>query len=103
MLALAIRSTLRTCASNWNGAVSRERPFRDGRATCIPPDTVKSEFLKPSDTHTTCWWKGEASYYTLAVDGAENRDAAWFYPEPSDAAKNIEGYVAFWKGVTVES
>jgi uncharacterized protein (DUF427 family) len=64
---------------------------------------VKAEFLKPSDTHTTCHWKGEASYYTLAVDGAENPDAAWFYPEPSDAAKNIEGHVAFWKGVTVES
>jgi uncharacterized protein (DUF427 family) len=49
-----------------------------------------------------CWWKGTASYYTLVVDGAENPDAAWYYPEASDKARTIEGYVAFWNGVTVD-
>jgi uncharacterized protein (DUF427 family) len=49
-----------------------------------------------------CWWKGTASYYTLVVDGEENPDAAWYYPDPSDEARNIEGHVAFWKGVTVD-
>lgn len=68
----------------------------------FPPETVRSEFLRPSEKHTTCWWKGEASYFTLEVDGQRNRDAAWYYPEASDAAKNVEGYVAFWRGVTVE-
>lgn len=67
----------------------------------FPKDAVKVSFLKPSDTHTTCPWKGEASYYTLSVNGKENKDAAWYYPHPKDAAKNIEDYVAFWKGVEV--
>jgi len=69
----------------------------------FPPDTVRTEFLRPSDTHTVCWWKGTASYYTLVVDGDENVDAAWYYPAASDAAKNVEGYVAFWRGVEVEA
>jgi uncharacterized protein (DUF427 family) len=69
----------------------------------FPPETVRSEFLRSSDTHTVCWWKGTASYYTIVVEGAENADAAWYYPEASEKAKTIEGYVAFWKGVTVES
>ena len=67
----------------------------------FPADSVKKEFLKPSDTHTVCPWKGTASYYTLEVDGKENKDAAWYYPHPKPAAKNIENYVAFWKGVEV--
>jgi uncharacterized protein (DUF427 family) len=67
----------------------------------FPPDSVAREFFKPSATHTICPWKGTASYYTLAVDGAENLDAAWYYPEPKDEAKQIAGYVAFWKGVEV--
>lgn len=68
----------------------------------FPADSVKKEFLKESSTHTTCPWKGKASYYTLEVDGKENKDAAWYYPSPSDAAKEIEGHVAFWKGVEVK-
>lgn len=68
----------------------------------FPPDSVKHEFLKESKTHSTCPWKGEASYYNIEVDGEVNEDAAWCYPEPKDAAKNIKGYVAFWKGVKVE-
>jgi len=67
----------------------------------FPKDSVKAEFLKTTDTHTTCPWKGLASYYTLDVDGKQNRDAAWYYPEPKDAAKNIKDYVAFWKGVQI--
>ncbi|WP_460217762.1 DUF427 domain-containing protein [Psychroserpens sp. MEBiC05023] len=67
----------------------------------FPHESIKKEFFKPSETHTTCAWKGEASYYTLEVDGKENKDAAWFYPEVSPLAKSIEGYVAFWRGVEV--
>jgi uncharacterized protein (DUF427 family) len=67
----------------------------------FPINAVHMEYLKPSDTHTTCPWKGEASYYTLVVDGKENIDAAWYYPEPKDAACEIKGYIAFWRGVEV--
>ncbi|MEQ9231558.1 MAG: DUF427 domain-containing protein [Cyclobacteriaceae bacterium] len=68
----------------------------------FPPHSIKQDFFKESATHTTCPWKGEASYYTLDVNGSENKDAAWYYPETSELAKNIKGYVAFWKGVNVE-
>ena len=69
----------------------------------FPADSLKKEFFKPSETHTTCPWKGVASYYTLEVAGKENIDAAWYYPETSELAKGIKGRVAFWKGVTVEA
>ena len=62
---------------------------------------MREDVLRPSDTHTLCPWKGTASYFTLEVDGQTNRDAAWFYPEPKDAAREIEGRVAFWRGVEV--
>ena len=65
----------------------------------FPPDSVNYEFLQESDTHTTCNWKGEASYYNIVVDGKENKDAAWYYPETKEKANNIKGYVAFWKEV----
>lgn len=68
----------------------------------FPPDAVHQEYLKPSDYHTTCPWKGLASYYDIQVDGQVNKDAAWYYPTAKERAKNIEGYVAFWKGVKVE-
>ena len=67
----------------------------------VPPAAIRREFFTPSPTHTHCGWKGEASYYTLAVGGQTNPDAAWFYPTPKEAAKQIAGYVAFWKGVRV--
>ena len=67
----------------------------------FPKDSVKAEFLADSDTHTTCPWKGLASYYSLNVDGKTNPDAAWYYPEPKSAATQIKDYVAFWKGVQV--
>lgn len=68
----------------------------------FPANSIKQQYFKPSDTHTTCAWKGKASYYSLEVDGNENKDAAWYYPEVSELAKPIKGHVAFWKGVTIE-
>jgi uncharacterized protein (DUF427 family) len=68
----------------------------------FPPSAVHRQYLRPSDTHTTCPWKGLACYYHIAVDGEINEDAAWYYPDPKDAAKNIKNYVAFWKGVEVK-
>lgn len=67
----------------------------------FPKESVKEEYFKPSDYSTRCPWKGKALYYTIEVDGKENKDAAWYYPEASHAAKPIENYVAFWKGVEV--
>jgi len=67
----------------------------------FPASSIHKEFFQASTKHTTCPWKGEASYYTLEVDGQKNEDAAWYYPSPKDAAKEIAGYVAFWKGVKV--
>ncbi len=67
----------------------------------FPKEAVKAEFLRDSATHTTCPWKGVASYYSLQVGSETNRDAAWYYPQTKDAAKHIEGYVAFWKGVKI--
>ena len=68
----------------------------------FPPGSIREEYLKPSPTHTVCPWKGTASYYTVAVDGDENRDAAWYYPDPKPAAAHIKNHVDFWRGVTVE-
>ena len=68
----------------------------------FPTDALKREHFRPSDTHTTCGWKGVASYYDVVVADEVNRDAAWYYPDPKEAAKQIKGRVAFWKGVKVE-
>lgn len=68
----------------------------------FPPDSVRREHVRESDHHTVCGWKGTASYYDVVVDGEVNPNAAWYYPSTKDAAKHVEGYVAFWKGVTVE-
>lgn len=67
----------------------------------FPADAVNKKYLKESETHTICPWKGTASYYTLEVNNDTNQDAAWYYPEAKEAAKPIEGRVAFWKGVEV--
>ncbi len=88
----------------WNGAVLAESDrceVVEGNQY-FPPDSIHREYFKESNTHTGCPWKGTASYYTIEVDGKTNPDAAWYYPTPKDAAKNITGYVAFWKGVKVE-
>lgn len=68
----------------------------------FPPDSIQRHYFHPSDIHTVCPWKGRASYYHLVVDGKKNANAAWFYPAPSQAARNIKDHVAFWKGVQVE-
>ena len=67
----------------------------------FPPASIRTEYFKPSATTSVCPWKGTASYYTLDVDGQQNPDAAWYYPETKPAADEIKGRVAFWKGVQV--
>ncbi len=91
--------------ATWNGAVLAESD-----ATVIvegnhyfPPDSLNREYFSDSDTHTVCPWKGTASYYSVTVDGQVNEDAAWVYPQPKEAASEIAGHVAFWRGVTVEA
>jgi len=69
----------------------------------FPKNSVDQSFLIDSDTNTTCHWKGEASYYSLQVDGKTNPDAAWYYPDPKQLAHSIKDYVAFWKGVKIEA
>jgi uncharacterized protein (DUF427 family) len=87
----------------WNGTILAESDTTvvvEGNHY-FPPDDVKWEHFQSSDAHTTCPWKGVASYYNLAVNGNLNRDAAWSYPNPKDAARQIKDYVAFWRGVQV--
>jgi uncharacterized protein (DUF427 family) len=67
----------------------------------FPPQTVKIKYIVPSETHTYCPWKGEASYYHIKVNDEVNIDAAWYYPETKEAANMIRKYIAFWKGVEV--
>ena len=69
----------------------------------FPKNSVNKDFLTDSDTNTTCHWKGEASYYSLQVDGKTNPDAAWYYADPKQLAEGIKNYVAFWKGVKIEA
>jgi uncharacterized protein (DUF427 family) len=89
----------------WNGTVLAESDSTvmvEGNHY-FPNDAVNWEYFKESQTHTTCPWKGVASYYTIEVNGKENRDAAWYYPQPSEMASSIINHVAFWRGVKVES
>ncbi|WP_207477085.1 DUF427 domain-containing protein [Arenibaculum pallidiluteum] len=88
----------------WNGTVvaeSDDTVVVEGNHY-FPDSALRHDLVVPSDTHSTCPWKGEASYYTLRIDGAENKDAVWYYPDPKPAASQIRGRVAFWKGVRVE-
>jgi uncharacterized protein (DUF427 family) len=92
--------------ATWNGAVIADASHDavevvEGNVY-FPPSTVRSELLRPSDSHTFCYWKGTASYYDVVVGDQVNADAAWYYPETLPAAKSVEGYVAFWHGVQVE-
>jgi uncharacterized protein (DUF427 family) len=89
--------------AEWNGRI-----IADTADTIVvegnhyfPADAVDPALLRPSTTTSVCGWKGTAHYHTLVVDGAENRDAVWFYPEPLPAAARIAGRLAFWKGVKV--
>lgn len=89
----------------WNGKVVAESDqtiLVEGNHY-FPETSLAKEFFVASPTHSTCGWKGVASYYSLDVNGEKNKDAAWFYPEPKDAAKNIKNYVAFWKGVVTSN
>ena len=94
-----------TVRATWHGTVLAESD-----ATVVvegnhyfPEADVRPEFFEPSDTTTICPWKGTASYRSVVVDGVRNADAAWYYPNPKDAARQITDRVAFWKGVTVEA
>jgi uncharacterized protein (DUF427 family) len=89
--------------ATWNGAVIAESDdivTVEGNAY-FPAESVNKAFLRDSSHHSTCPWKGVASYYSLDVDGQQNANAVWYYPAPKDAAKQIAGRVAFWKGVAV--
>ena len=93
-----------TIRATWNGAVlaQSDRTVVVEGNHYFPPEDVQAQYFEPSDTHTTCPWKGEASYRSVVVDGSRNDDAAWYYPSTKEAAAEITGRVAFWKGVTVE-
>ncbi len=87
----------------WNGQVLAESDNTiviEGNHY-FPPESISKDYFKISDTQTTCPWKGVASYNSIEVDGKTNEDAAWYYPEVSELAKGIKGYVAFWKGIEV--
>ena len=89
--------------ASWNGvsiAESDDIVTVEGNAY-FPRASVRDDVLRPSETHTWCPWKGTASYYSLEVDGRVNPDAVWYYADPKDAAKEITGRVAFWRGVEV--
>jgi uncharacterized protein (DUF427 family) len=89
--------------ATWEGAVLAEsdKTIEIEGNQYFPPDAIHKEYFKASEAQSVCPWKGTASYYDLEVGGRSNAGAAWFYPEPKDAAKQIKGYVAFWKGVKV--
>jgi len=91
--------------ATWNGAVIAESANTivvEGNHY-FPLADVHQDLLRPSETHTTCHWKGLASYYDVVVGDKVNSDAAWYYPTPSVAAAKIKDYVAFWRGVKVEA
>ncbi|GIV62568.1 MAG: hypothetical protein KatS3mg044_1434 [Rhodothermaceae bacterium] len=87
----------------WNGAVlaeSDDTVVVEGNHY-FPPESIDRAYFEPSDTRTTCPWKGVAHYYTVVVNGQRNPDAAWYYPDPKPAAAQIKDHVAFWRGVQV--
>jgi uncharacterized protein (DUF427 family) len=94
-----------TRTATWNGTViaKSDQTIEVEGNHYFPAESVNKEFLKASPTHTTCGWKGIASYYSIIANGETNKDAAWFYPEPKSAAENIKNYIAFWKGVVVKA
>lgn len=92
--------------ASWNGAVIAQAT--DAQVQVVenniyfPLTAVTQAYLRPSSHTSICPWKGTASYYDLVVDGQTNANAAWYYPQPKDAARQIGGHVAFWRGVSVE-
>lgn len=89
----------------WNGKIIAESNKTIGieNNRYFPADSANKEYLENSDNHTTCPWKGEASYFNIIVDGKTNPNAAWYYPNPKTAAKEIKNYIAYWKGVEILS
>ena len=89
--------------ANWKGKILAEsdRCIVVEGNQYFPSDSVRWEFFKPSDHSTVCGWKGTANYYDVEVDGQRNPNAAWYYADPKQAANNIRGFVAFWKGVQI--
>lgn len=88
----------------WNGetiAESNETIYIEGNHY-FPPNSINKEFISFSETHTSCYSKGKASYYNINVDGQMNSDSAWYYPNPNEKANHIKNYVAFWKGISIE-
>lgn len=87
----------------WNGqTVAESEQFETIEGNVyFPEESVKREFLRPSSTTSSCPWKGQARYFTLLVDGQENQDAAWYYPDPKPAARSVKHHMAFWRGVEV--
>jgi uncharacterized protein (DUF427 family) len=90
-------------SASWRGQVIAESErFETVEGNIyFPPGSLRREFFKDSTTTSICAWKGVARYFTVVVDGVENPDAAWYYPEPKPAAENIRDHIAFWRGVTV--
>jgi len=88
----------------WNGVVVAESDKIEEVDDYVyfPESSVKREYLRPSSTVSTCPWKGQARYYSLMIDGQENQDAAFYYPNPKPIARKIKGHIAFWRGVEVE-
>lgn len=96
--------TIKGMKAIWNNAVVAESDKTvvvEGNHY-FPPQAINKNYLQPSGTHTTCPWKGEASYYNVVVGDQVNKDAAWYYPEPKGAAAEIKNHIAFWQGVKVE-
>jgi uncharacterized protein (DUF427 family) len=90
--------------ATWNGVVlahSDETVVIEGNHY-FPPESLNKQYFNETDTRSTCPWKGQASYYNIEVNGKLNKDAAWFYKEPSELAKGIKDYVSFWKGIEVQ-
>jgi uncharacterized protein (DUF427 family) len=88
----------------WNGKIIAESDIYEmvEGNVYFPEESVKKEYLRPNETHTVCPWKGVASYYNIEVEGKVNQDAAWYYPDPKQAAMMVKDHIAFWRGVTVE-
>lgn len=95
----------------WNNQVIAEADKKDlifiEGNWYFPPSNLRKDYFKPNNSHTTCFWKGEASYYDIDVDGSLNEGGAWYYPEPMEGSiervkKDFTDYVAFWRGVVVE-
>lgn len=89
--------------ARWNGQVLAEsdETVVVENNHYFPSSSLNMQFFKSSETHTHCPWKGDASYYSIVVGGSVNKDAAWYYPNPKDAAKEIKDHVAFWRGVDI--